>query len=227
MLAPHARSRTPNPRKEPMPHVVLLGDSVFDNAAYVGGGPDVVSQLRAILPANWQASLLAVDGNVIADVPRQLTGRPQDASHLVVSAGGNDALRAAAVLDRAARSVAEAVAVLADVRDRFRAAYGAMLDAVQATGRPAALCTIYDPRYPDPQRRRLTGAALALLNDVITREVFARGLPLIDLRVLCGEDADFANPIEPSVQGGRKIAKAVAALVQARPEPPGSLVLAR
>lgn len=210
-----------------MPHVVLLGDSVFDNAAYVGGGSDVVSQLRAILPAGWQASLLAVDGNVIVDVLRQLADRPRDASHLVVSVGGNDALRAAAVLDRAVRSVAEALAVMVDVRDRFRAAYGAMLDAVQATGQLAAFCTIYDPRYPDPQRRRLTGAALTLLNDVITREVFARGLPLIDLRVLCGEDADFANPIEPSVQGGRKIAKAVAALVQARSEQPGSPVFAR
>jgi hypothetical protein len=27
-------------------HVVLLGDSVFDNAAYVRGGPDVVAQRR-------------------------------------------------------------------------------------------------------------------------------------------------------------------------------------
>ncbi|MFB0488009.1 hypothetical protein ABIE45_000595 [Methylobacterium sp. OAE515] len=210
-----------------MPHVVLLGDSVFDNAAYVSGGPDVVSQLRTILPVDWQASLLAVDGNVIADVPRQLAGRPRDVSHLVVSVGGNDALRAAAVLEQPVQSVAHALAVLADVRDRFLAAYGTMLDAVQATGQPAALCTIYDPRYPDPQRRRLTAAALALLNDVITREVFARGLPLIDLRVLCGEDADFANPIEPSVQGGWKIAKAVAAFVRSCPEHSGSPVFAR
>ncbi|WP_236960769.1 hypothetical protein [Methylobacterium durans] len=99
-----------------------------------------------------------------------------------------------------------------------------MLSTVQATGRPAAICTIYDPRYPDPQRRRLAGAALSLLNDIITREAFARGRPLIDLRVLCGEDADFANPIEPSVEGGRKIAKAVAAALQVRPERPGSQV---
>ncbi|GJE33866.1 SGNH/GDSL hydrolase family protein [Methylobacterium oxalidis] len=210
-----------------MPHVALLGDSVFDNAAYVGGGPDVVQQLRAVLPAGWQASLIAVDGNVIADVPQQLARCPEGASHLVVSVGGNDALRASAVLERTARSVAEALALLVEVRDRFQAEYSAMLDAVQATGRAAAICTIYDPRYPDPQRRRLTGAALALLNDVITREAFTRGSPLIDLRVLCGEDADFANPIEPSVQGGRKIARAVAAFLQARPEQQGSLVFAR
>jgi hypothetical protein len=38
-------------------------------------------------------------------------------------------------------------------------------------------------------------------------------LPLIDLRLVCNEDADFANPIEPSVRGGAKIATAIAALV--------------
>ncbi len=31
-------------------HVVLLGDSIFDNGVYVPGGPDVVTQLRAELP---------------------------------------------------------------------------------------------------------------------------------------------------------------------------------
>src|SRR4051812_15856183 len=98
--------------------------------------------------------------------------------------------------------MAEALGLLAEVQERFQAEYRAMLDTVQATAQPAALCTIYDPRYPDPQRRRLASVALTLLNDIIAREAFTRGLALIDLRVLCDEDADFANPIEPSVQGG-------------------------
>src|SRR5688500_14337329 len=53
-------------------HVVLLGDSIFDNGAYVSGGPDVVAHLRAMLPRGWEATLLAVDGAVIDDVFRQL-----------------------------------------------------------------------------------------------------------------------------------------------------------
>lgn len=77
-----------------MPHVVLLGDSIFDNAAFVGGGPDVVAQLR-------------------------------------------------------------------------------------------------------------------------------RGLPLIDLRLVCDEAGDYANPIEPSVQGGAKIAAAIASLVAGHDWPRG------
>jgi hypothetical protein len=42
-----------------MGYVILLGDSVFDNAAYVGGGPDVIAQLREQLPAGWRATLSA------------------------------------------------------------------------------------------------------------------------------------------------------------------------
>ena len=33
---------------------------------------------------------------------------------------------------------------------------------------------------------------------------------MIDLRLVCCEAADYANPIEPSGSGGRKIAKAIA-----------------
>ena len=33
-----------------MKHVVLLGDSVFDNSAYVPNEPDVIEQLKRKLP---------------------------------------------------------------------------------------------------------------------------------------------------------------------------------
>ena len=74
-----------------MPRVILLGDSIFDNAAYVAGGPAVVQQLQAGLPVGWEAILRAVDGAVTTDVPRQLQGLPHQ-STLMVSVGGNDAL---------------------------------------------------------------------------------------------------------------------------------------
>src|SRR5499426_3497954 len=71
----------------PMTHIVLLGDSIFDNAAYVAGGPDVVRQLREILPPGWRATLSARDGAVIADLVGQLQKLPAGSSHLVVSIG--------------------------------------------------------------------------------------------------------------------------------------------
>ena len=48
-----------------MPHVVLLGDSVFDNAAYVAGGPDVADQLRGISAGEFDVTLAAVDGSTV------------------------------------------------------------------------------------------------------------------------------------------------------------------
>src|SRR4051794_18888008 len=105
----HSRSK---PAKEPgaMKNVVLHGDSVVDNAAYVGGGPDVVTQLRQRLPPGWRASLLAVDGSVITSIAQQLARLPTDASHLVISVGGNDALGYATVLASPSRSVADSLA---------------------------------------------------------------------------------------------------------------------
>jgi hypothetical protein len=195
-----------------MSHLVLLGDSIFDNAAYVAGGPDVVKQLRARLPAGWRATLRAVDGSVTSGVERQLSQLPPDASHLVVSVGGNDALGYASILEAGARSVAEAVDRLATVRERFGQDYQRMLDRVLAHGLPTAVCTIYDTRIPEP-RWRLIVTALSVFNDVITRAAFARALPVIDLRLICDQDEDYANPIEPSVRGGEKIAAAIAGLV--------------
>lgn len=196
-----------------MSNVVLLGDSVFDNAAYVGAGPDVVHQLGDVLSSGSAAQLFARDGAVIADIPNQLTRLLANTTHLVVSVGGNDALRHSSIFEQRADTVATALAALSRIQDDFRRAYGEMLEALLMRGLPTAVCTIYDPRYPDLTRRSIAAAGLALLNDSITREAFARGVTVIDLRLVCREDRDFANPIEPSTIGGAKIAAAIARFV--------------
>jgi hypothetical protein len=43
-------------------HLVLLGDSIFDNQRYTEGGPSVIDQVKKIVPPDWKASLVAVDG---------------------------------------------------------------------------------------------------------------------------------------------------------------------
>src|SRR5215218_1075527 len=196
-----------------MTHVVLLGDSVFDNAPYVGGGADVITHLRAFVPEGWRATLKAVDGSVVSHVSRQLETTPDDATHLVVSAGGNDALVNAGMLGEGAESFAEVLNRLADMAGAFESDYRRMLDALLAAGKPAAVSTIYYPRMEDARVQRLAVAALATFNDVITRAAFDAGLPLIDLRLICNEDSDYANPIEPSEAGGAKIARAIVRLV--------------
>ena len=62
---------------------------------------------------------------------------------------------------------------------------------------------------------RVEVTGLCLFNDVILREAFRAGLPVIDLRLVCTDAADYArsSPIEPSVVGGGKIARAIGRLV--------------
>jgi GDSL-like Lipase/Acylhydrolase family len=196
-----------------MAHIVLLGDSIFDNRAYVHPGePDVVRQLQEKLPTGSRATLLAVDGAVTTSVARQVERVPADATHLILSAGGNDALSHIDVLEATSRSIADALMRLAEIGDGFERGYRAMLDQVLRLGKPTALCTVYYPRFPDPRLQRLGVTALTLFNDVILRAAFGHGLPVLDLRLVCDEDADYANPIEPSARGGEKIAIAIARL---------------
>jgi lysophospholipase L1-like esterase len=196
-----------------MTHVVLLGDSIFDNAAYVPDQPDVTQQVRARVPDGWGVSLLARDGAVIRDVSEQLQNLPSDTSNIVISVGGNDALGAAHVLFENVQTVAEALVELSAIREQFAGDYAAMLDTVSERQLPTALCTIYDGNAGTEEQQRINVTALAIFNDVIIREAFARGLALIDLRLVCNDPDDYANPIEPSVKGGEKIAAALVEVV--------------
>jgi hypothetical protein len=196
-----------------MKHLVLLGDSIFDNKAYVGSGPDVIAQVREALPAGWNATLAAIDGAMTADVKTQLKTVPADATHLIVSVGGNDALEEKGLIEEKARSVAEVLGKLAKVKESFQKNYAAMLDTVVARKLPTGVCTIYEARYQDQTTRKIAAAGLTIFNDSILREAFLRGLPVIDLRTMFDDDADYANDVEPSVKGGAKIARAISSLV--------------
>jgi hypothetical protein len=206
-----------------MNSVTLLGDSIFDNAAYVPGQPDVIQQVRAGLPEEWSASLLARDGAVTHDVRHQLRNLPSDTSNIVISVGGNDALNAAHILFENVRSIAEALLKLSAVREQFATDYRAMLDAVMERQLPTAICLIYDGNAGS-EMQRMNTTALSVFNDVITREAFERRLPVIDLRLICNEPDDYANPIEPSSKGGEKIAAAIVNVATRNSTVPKSLV---
>lgn len=192
----------------PLNHIVLLGDSIFDNGFYTAGGPAVIDQVQALLRPGEQATLLAVDGNRVRDVERQLLHLSSDATSIFISVGGNDALDHIGILSEQAMSFAQVFDRLADIGDTFGAAYHQMLKNVLQHQLPTTVCTIYDGNF-EQSEQRLVSAALATFNDRILREAFAFGLPVIDLRLVCHETSDYANEIEPSSQGGAKIARAI------------------
>lgn len=192
-----------------MQHIVLLGDSILDNAAYVPFGLDVINLLRNRLPDGWKGTLLARDGSVISDVIYQLKQLPEDASVLVLSVGGNDALSHADILSEKANSVSEVLLMLADIQDEFRNNYQMMLKNVLSFKLPTLICTIYYPRFPDPRVQKISKLALSIFNDCIISEAIGSGSRLIDLRMIFNEDKDYATPIEPSESGGRKLTDAI------------------
>lgn len=195
-----------------MSHVVLLGDSVFDNARYVPDRPPVIEQVRRGLPLGWKATLVAVDGHTVEDIAIQLPRVPDTATHLVLSIGGNDALGAGALVSQPAATVGEGLSVLGETLASFRGEYAAMLRSALAVGKPLAVCTVYDaiPTLTMAERVGLGG-----FNDVILRTAFAAGVPVIDLRAVCTHSDDYSplSPIEPSVVGGAKIAERVVRVV--------------
>lgn len=190
-------------------HIVLLGDSIFANVAYTGGEPDVAAHLRTLLPAGWTATLAARDGATTADMGRQLREVPRDATWLVVSVGGNDAIGNIGLLSMRASSSAEVLGAFATRLAAFESDYRTAIDQAIRLGRPVTLCTIYNGALPGKEGH-LARIALMMFNDVILRTAFGRRLAAIDLRAICHEPGDYANPIEPSGQGGLKIARAIA-----------------
>ena len=187
-----------------MKHIVLLGDSIFDNQPYVGPGGAVIDQLTGKLMHGDKASLLAVDGSVTADIHRQLENLPADTTHLFISSGGNDALNYAPVLESRCSNISEAFSRFAGIREQFTHQYRQMLSRVTTLGRPVVICTIYEdiPELSGPE-----SSALALFNEIILKQAVMMKLPVIDLRCLCNEAEDYSqiSPIEPSGKGANKI----------------------
>jgi hypothetical protein len=187
-----------------MTHLVLLGDSIFDNRAYVGGGPAVIDQVRGIVPASWMVSLLAVDGDTSVQVSDQLVGLPSDCTHIVLSAGGNDAIGCLDIMGSTVSNVMGALGLLSKMLQVFEKNYSALITEVLALQKPLLVCTIYDsvPGLVEPLR-----VALALFNDIILRQAIAYGVPVLDLRMICTDPEDYSveSPIEPSSHGGAKL----------------------
>ena len=188
-------------------HIVLAGDSIFDNDGYVPGEPGVIEQLRRALPPGWSCAKVAVDGDCVAHVPAQVADLPAGATDLVLSVGGNDARGHSALLSQVERPE-DLPALMAAPLEAFRAEYAALLDRLAGTGLRIHVCTIYTAvPFEDPQFRRFAPLAIAGFNAVIRAEAEARGIPVIWLEEICTAPEHFSalSPIEPSARGGQAI----------------------
>jgi hypothetical protein len=105
-------------------------------------------------------------------------------------------------------STTEALLLFAERLSVFDESYRQAIQAATSLGRPTTVCTIYNGQFPD-ELRHAARVALMMFNDVIQTVAREFGVDVIELRNVCTEESDYANPIEPSGSGGRKIAHAI------------------
>ena len=202
-------------------HITLAGDSIFDNQIYVPGQPDVAKQLRSHLDGDVEVTLLAIDGDITQGVKDQLNRIPIETSHLFISVGGNDALAYLNRLLDPVSNVGEGFLIFSNIQDEFRKRYRKMLKNALSYNMPTTVCTIYRPCFnhrnssrvsqflsygiPTETLQKVSVTALTTFNDIIMEEAVNAGIPIMDLRVMYDNEEDYANPIEPSTNGGKKM----------------------
>jgi hypothetical protein len=208
-------NRTPKDMKMP-DELVLLGDSILDNASYVADRHAVIHHLAAELGNTARVTLLARDGHRVTDTRSSIMAIPRSVTHVLISAGGNDALAASGLLDDPVGTMREALRTLGSIVTPFAETYRLLMRDVAVLERPVAVCTIYD-RIPGLGLAERT--ALSIYNDAIVRSAREFGAAVIELRDIFTEPSDYAavSPIEPSSQGGRKLARAAAAWLRGAP----------
>jgi hypothetical protein len=158
-----------------------------------------------------------VDGSTTTDIARQIPSIPEDATNLVLSVGGNDALAHADVLTRKSITAMEVLEYLASVTEQFESKYRAVARELTALGKPLLVCTVYNGNLP-PELATAARAAVAAFNDKIYQIAGELSLAVLELRRVCAQPSDYANQIEPSALGGRKIAAGILASL-ARTDP--------
>lgn len=203
-------------------HAVLVGDSVLNNSAYVPPGCSVREQLAPRLAPNGRVTMLAAEGATAESIIRQLDQTPEDATHLFLSFGRNDAVAATRLFknqrlpirwNRESTSsigggLGDFLDTLGIVQAEFRRRFQILLDVAKASRVPTWVCTVYD-NMPLPSDHH--AEILSLFNDVIVAQATRYGASILDLRPHLTEEDDYSSlsPIEPSEQGGRKIAQAI------------------
>ncbi len=194
--------------------IELFGDSLLQNMSYTLAGESVIDHMHRLSPV--PVSQFAVDGDITTDTLLILEDRDDDfnpETGVVLSVGGNDALRSASILEHPVSSVFESFTKMIPILDAFRSRYVAVLERLlkMYEGEQIRVLTIHNrvPISTSMPREALT--ALGMFNEIILEECSRRDLQIIDLRVICESPDSYSDisPIEPSGVGGRRIVGAI------------------
>ena len=161
---------------------------------------------------DWSIEKRAIDGSVIEDVINLQLGNLKKDSPVALSAGGNNLLKSFGIVqDDAKMTFNQVMKTLKPVIEKFENDYENLLNKIQS---PALCFTIYNPAFHHYDETEFMSpyqeaceVTVNIFNDIIQRLILKKGFEVLELRALFTEKNDYANSIEPSHQGGEKIAK--------------------
>eukprot|EP00930_Biecheleria_cincta_P002428 TRINITY_DN103439_c0_g1_i1.p1 TRINITY_DN103439_c0_g1~~TRINITY_DN103439_c0_g1_i1.p1 ORF type:complete len:354 (-),score=64.37 TRINITY_DN103439_c0_g1_i1:89-1150(-) len=204
------------------PHVVLLGDSTLDNVRHLdldAGEMSIEGQLsKRCAEKGWEFTLLARDGSTLDDVARQqIPFIPDEATHLVLSASGNNLLSLLNEMADSHWSLGSMVSSIGEGLPQVAESYRRLLQAMKSSGCHMACCTVYRPQFRHIFLRTLATLSLGVHNARIHQIAQELDISVIDMGVLFDCDEDFANPLELSTQGGAKVVENVMQFMRDHP----------
>lgn len=203
-------------------HVVLLGDSTLDNARYLDIAQGELSIEKQLLKRcsdhGWGFTLLAQDGSLLQDVmTRQIPYIPEKATHIVMSASGNDLLSLLNMMvaqNFSAASMYNAIVHgLQQVADR----YNSVIKSLKSVGCHIACCTVYQPKFNNLFFKSLAAFSLGLYNSRLKQIATTWNCSIIDFANLFDHRKDFANALELGTTGGAKLVENISQFVREHP----------
>jgi lysophospholipase L1-like esterase len=179
--------------------IVLLGDSVFNNAAFVGEGKAVFEQLNEL--TNGKVVSLAEDGATISELYLQLDSISDDLNRrdtaVIISAGGNDILAKKIKSDDA----------------KLEALFRRWMDFLKALRVKLGSANIYvvNIYFPSNSKYKSYKLSIEKWNAMLSENssVIGETYGIIDVNSVMTSAADFVYDIEPSELGSAKIAEKI------------------
>ena len=196
-------------------HLVLLGDALQNIDLGEEGQAESTLVPRPRNP--WKLTVLQAPEVLRKSRVRAI---PAEASHIGICVDGGWAIETSGLLQGGAESVRDALDSLASAADEFENIFVRLIAAAAETGLPTIVCTLVPARYVEPSQGRVAATALAIFNDRILRRAFAARFSIVELRLVCDEDGDYASETLLSRAGVRKVANvARSALYEISREP--------
>ncbi len=181
-------------------HLVLLGDALQN----IDLGKGQAESALVPRPRNpWKLTVLQPP-----EVLRQGRVRaiPTEVTHIGICVDGGWAIETSGLLQGSARTIREALDALARAADEFENMFARLIAAAAEAGVPTIVCTLVPARYVELSQQRVAATALAIFNDRLLRRAVAARLSVVELRLVCDEDGDYASETLLSHAGVRKVA---------------------